>query len=138
MFDAATLNDPATLLVLGGAGLQTGAHVFRNQFVLRIMLLAGTCLYIAYYFVATPDPLWPAIIASAAIATTSVFGLIRTVVLHIRAKRVVTELPPHGASLLLHASFTLQPDRSPIVVVRGDECVGLSRESSASAIEQVR
>ena len=74
---AEQLADPTGWLVLAGGGLQACAHLFKNQLVLRLVLLAGTMHYIAYYFVASEQPLWPAIIASAALTVGALIGLLR-------------------------------------------------------------
>lgn len=67
------------LLVVFAAALQTVAYMFTNQLGLRILLLCGTFLYLAYYFVAAETPLWPAIIGTSTIGLSSIYGLIRVV-----------------------------------------------------------
>ncbi len=74
---SAQLSDPVSWLVLAGGGLQATAHLFKNQIVLRLVLLAGTLHYIAYYFAASAQPLWPAIMATATLAIGAVIGLYR-------------------------------------------------------------
>jgi len=76
--------DPAGLLVFAAAALQTSAHIFKNQLILRATLLAGTFFYIGYYFVAADEPLWPAIFGSGAIALTSIVGYLRVLAAAIR------------------------------------------------------
>lgn len=75
-----SLQDPIGWLVISGAGLQVGAHLLRDQVALRLILLVGTCLYIAYYASLTDGPLWPAIISSSFLAAASVVGLARVLV----------------------------------------------------------
>jgi hypothetical protein len=53
--------------------------MFAHQIALRVFLLAGTSLYLIYYFVAADDPLWPAIFGTGCIGVTSVYGLLRAI-----------------------------------------------------------
>lgn len=63
------------ILVLAAAGMFVLGYLIINQVILRIMLLIGTALYIWYYYVVAPTPLWPAIWASAATGSANVIGL---------------------------------------------------------------
>ena len=66
----------ADCLVLAAAGMFVLGYLIINQVILRIMLLAGTILYIWYYAVVDETPLWPAIWASTATGTANLIGLI--------------------------------------------------------------
>lgn len=70
----------AGIIVIIAATLQSVAYVFKNQIILRVLLLIGTALYMLYYFVAAEQPLWAAIFGTSCIASTSVFGLARALV----------------------------------------------------------
>lgn len=70
------LISPGTVVICAAA-LQTVAYVFANQITLRLFLLAGTFMYLLYYYIAADDPLWPAIFGTFCIAMTSIFGLTR-------------------------------------------------------------
>lgn len=50
--------------------------LFRDQALLRALLLLGSAFYIAYYYM-RPEPLWGAIAASLAINAANLFGLLR-------------------------------------------------------------
>ena len=63
------------VVIAAGAAFVIG-YLIINQAVLRLMLLAGTALYIWYYAIAAADPLWPAIWASAATGSANIVGLI--------------------------------------------------------------
>lgn len=52
-------------LIYIGAALLLVAYVIRDELKLRVMIIAATFIYIAYYYVAAPQPLWEAIITSA-------------------------------------------------------------------------
>ncbi|MGB5865674.1 MAG: hypothetical protein WBG95_15415 [Sulfitobacter sp.] len=69
----------AGIIVIIAAALQTAAYLFSSQITLRFFLLLGTAFYLLYYFVAADDPLWPAIFGTGCIATTSIYGLVRTI-----------------------------------------------------------
>jgi len=51
--------------------------LFREQILLRLLVLIGTGFYIAYYYNQTPVPLWDAIFASTAIGTANLIGMSR-------------------------------------------------------------
>ncbi|MCK8464442.1 cyclic nucleotide-binding domain-containing protein [Aliiroseovarius sp. S1339] len=63
------------ILVLAAAGMFVLGYLIINQVILRVMLLIGTALYIWYYFVVAPTPLWPAIWASSATGFANIIGL---------------------------------------------------------------
>ena len=69
--------DPVGWLVIAGAMLHTFAYLIRDQIALRIVLLVGTFLYIAYYVAVPTGPLWPAIVGTSCIALASIVGLMR-------------------------------------------------------------
>ncbi len=67
----------AGIIVVAAAAMQTVAYVFASQITLRLFLLVGTFLYLLYYFVVADNPLWPAILGTACIGVTSIYGLLR-------------------------------------------------------------
>ena len=67
-----------SLLVYGAMASYALGFVFRRQVVLRLLVLLGSTLYVAYYFFHPEDgPLWDAILASVVIASATLFGLCR-------------------------------------------------------------
>ena len=52
-----------------------GGFLFRSQIKLRLLVLAGTALYIAYYWWHPAVPLWDAIFASLVIGVANLVGL---------------------------------------------------------------
>jgi hypothetical protein len=57
---------PSSLVLLAGA-VQTAAMLFRNQIIMRCILIFGTALYIIYYLKIVSPPLYEAAFISAAI-----------------------------------------------------------------------
>ncbi|MEM7268908.1 MAG: cyclic nucleotide-binding domain-containing protein [Pseudomonadota bacterium] len=53
--------------------------LFRDQIILRILVLVGTAFYIAYYYYHPVDPLWGAIYASLLIGGATLIGLVRII-----------------------------------------------------------
>lgn len=53
--------------------------LFKNQFVLRILVMAATVSYIIYYYAYPAEPLWGAIFGSLLIMAANVVGLIRLI-----------------------------------------------------------
>lgn len=49
--------------------------LFRDQIILRLLILAGSCCYIAYYSVAAAEPLWTAMAGSSLIVLANLYGL---------------------------------------------------------------
>ena len=49
--------------------------LFRNQFILRGLILIGTAFYILYYYFHTDEPLWDAIVGSVLIGTATIIGI---------------------------------------------------------------
>lgn len=69
IFETSLLVHAATLTyVLGFA--------FRNQIILRLLVLVGTAFYILYYYFHTTTPLWDAIFGSVLIGIATAYGLI--------------------------------------------------------------
>ncbi len=84
----AAMVDPIGWLVLIGAGLHAIGGAFRDQIVLRTILLAGSFHYLAYYFAVTDDPLWPAILGTGATMCGNTVGLVRVILARRRDRRV--------------------------------------------------
>ena len=71
------LNDlvpPETIVLLAGAAF-TLAYLIINQVVLRVIILAGTALYIWYNWVVADAPLWTAIYTSMTMGAANLIGL---------------------------------------------------------------
>ncbi|MGB0505407.1 MAG: cyclic nucleotide-binding domain-containing protein [Pikeienuella sp.] len=66
--------DSSVLLHVAMLGYVAG-FLFREQIVLRILVLIGTGLYIAYYYVHPAEPLWEAMFASVLIGLANLLGL---------------------------------------------------------------
>jgi hypothetical protein len=62
--------DAALLVHLAGL-LQVTGYLSKNQLVLRLLLLSGTILYIAYYLLAGPSPQWHPIVWSSVFLVTN-------------------------------------------------------------------
>ncbi len=65
-----------SLLVHGATLTYVLGFLFRNQIVLRILILSGTVLYILYYYFHTASPLWDAIFGSVLIGFATTYGLL--------------------------------------------------------------
>ncbi len=85
--------DPS-LLIKGGSALYIIAFLIREELALRLTVIAGTILYILYYYLFPDPPLWEAIIAS---------------VIMIFANLVVL-----GQILLERTTFRLSPDEKEL------------------------
>ncbi|WP_300039112.1 Crp/Fnr family transcriptional regulator [uncultured Roseobacter sp.] len=72
MFEAAL--SPEYLVYLAGAFYIAGLAI-TNQIVLRLLILAGTGVYLIYYSTVADNPLWPAIYVSMLIGLANVGGL---------------------------------------------------------------
>lgn len=66
---------PTSLVLLAGA-VQTAAMMFRNQVVMRCILLLGTCLYIYFYINIVSPPLYEAAFISVATGLSTFYGLV--------------------------------------------------------------
>ncbi|MEM1162348.1 MAG: cyclic nucleotide-binding domain-containing protein [Pseudomonadota bacterium] len=67
------------LLVHAATATYVLGFLFRNQFILRGLILLGTVFYILYYYYHTGSPLWDAIIGSILIGIATVIGLGRVI-----------------------------------------------------------
>lgn len=70
----------ALSLVHLAAATQVVGFLVRDQIVLRIMILLGTCLYIAYYYIEPSAPLWDAIVCGVLMAAANLYMIIRLLV----------------------------------------------------------
>jgi hypothetical protein len=68
------LLSPQTLVYSAGA-LYIFGLVIVNQMVLRILVLAGTAIYVAYYWTVADTPLWEAIYISFLIGLANIIGI---------------------------------------------------------------
>ena len=66
---------PPEYIVLMAGGALTLAYLIINQVVLRLFILAGTALYIWYYWVVADAPLWTAIYTSLAMGAANLIGM---------------------------------------------------------------
>jgi len=64
-------------LVHLAAAIQIVGFLVRDQVILRIMILIGTCLYIAYYYVEPVVPLWDAIICGVLMGVANLYMIIQ-------------------------------------------------------------
>ncbi|MFB9148614.1 cyclic nucleotide-binding domain-containing protein [Roseovarius ramblicola] len=90
-------------LVLLGAVVQTMAMLFRHQVILRVTFITGAAIYIAFYLVVLPTPLWEAAFASLAMATATFYGLV--VLLVSRSKLII----PGSLMDLYHTIGGMEP-----------------------------
>jgi len=67
--------NPDVLIYMAGGSFVLG-YLIIHQIGLRLMLLLGTALYIAYYATVAEAPLWGAIYTSVATGTANMIGLI--------------------------------------------------------------
>lgn len=65
---------PAVLVTLAGGCYALGLLII-NQMLLRIMILAGSFAYLAYYWTAADTPLWGAIYTTAILMAANVIGM---------------------------------------------------------------
>lgn len=77
----------AEKLVLVGAVVQTAAMLFRHQIILRVTFIIGAAIYVCFYLLILPYPLWEAAIASIAMALATFYGLV--VILVSRSKLII-------------------------------------------------
>ena len=73
------LIQPASL-VIGAGGCYVLGLLFKNQVILRLLILIGTVFYIWYYYIAAQEPLWDAIITSMLIGAANVVGFINLLI----------------------------------------------------------
>ena len=67
-------------LVIGAAACYVLGLLFKNQIILRALILLGTGLYIGYYYIAADEPLWGAIYTSVLIGIANVIGFINLII----------------------------------------------------------
>ncbi|MEP3628521.1 MAG: cyclic nucleotide-binding domain-containing protein [Hyphomicrobiales bacterium] len=70
---------PGSLVIGAGACYVLGL-LFKNQIILRILILIGTGLYIGYYYLAAAEPLWGAIYTSVLIGIANIIGFINLLI----------------------------------------------------------
>ncbi len=70
----ADLFSPTFLVTLAGVLYALG-YLFINQMVLRILVMAGSLSYIAYYYTAADEPLWDAIAITLLLMTANAIGM---------------------------------------------------------------
>ncbi len=67
----------AISLVYIAAAIQTVGFLVRDQLVLRALILAGTILYIVYYYTEPETPLWDAMACGAIMGAANLYTMIR-------------------------------------------------------------
>ena len=67
-------------LVIGAAACYVLGLLFKNQIILRALILLGTALYIGYYYIAADEPLWGAIYTSVLIGIANIIGFINLII----------------------------------------------------------
>lgn len=65
---------PPILITLAG-GLFTLGYLIINQVILRLLIMAGSVAYLAYYFTVADQPLWGAIYSTSIMMTANLLGL---------------------------------------------------------------
>ena len=65
----------STWLIYLGAAILLVAYAIRDELKLRVMIVASTLVYIAYYYVVSDSPLWDAIFTSAAMIAINLWVL---------------------------------------------------------------
>lgn len=73
------LLQPSSLVIGAGACYMLGL-LFKNQIILRILILIGTAFYIYYYYIASNEPLWDAIYTSILIGISNIIGFINLLI----------------------------------------------------------
>ena len=63
------------LIVVAAVACHVAGLLFRDQIVLRLLLLSGSAFYIVYYGVGAAEPLWTAMIGSGLIVLANLYGL---------------------------------------------------------------
>lgn len=66
----------ASALIAGGVGFFVLGFLFRDQVMLRVLVMGGSVCYILYYLLSGPAPLWDAMLGSALILAANAFGLV--------------------------------------------------------------
>lgn len=69
----------AGMLVHAAALLQVFGFLNRNQLVLRGLVLAGSLVYTAYYYLFPEVPLWGAMFWSTGLAAANLIGIVRVI-----------------------------------------------------------
>lgn len=113
------------------------ASVVREQLVLRLLVIAGTALYILYYFLYPEVPLWDAIFTSVIMGFANLY-VINQVMLERTLLRMSddekqlfdafeTLNPGQFRHLLKHAQWNAAIDRTGTILTREDQpCSGLN------------
>lgn len=120
--------DPS-VLVFAAAGLHIVAYLCRDQAWLRCLLLVGTGVYIAYYWLAGPTPLWSAIATTSVVASANFYGLLLLLVSRSRwtlrrfDRRIYEMLKPvePGQLRQLLRAGEVQEVTSPMLLTREGE-----------------
>lgn len=83
------------LLVHAAALLQVLGFLNRKQLVLRSLILAGSLVYLAYYYFHPEEPLWGAMFWSSVLALANLVGIVRVIL-----ERRATHSSEHHDSFL--------------------------------------
>lgn len=73
-----------TVLVTAAGALYAMGYLFINQMVLRCLVMAGSCLYLAYYYTAADTPLWDAIHITLTLMAANAIGMLGLVMRNAR------------------------------------------------------
>jgi hypothetical protein len=65
----------AALVHIAGL-LQVGGYLSRDQLVLRFLLFAGSCFYVAYYVFSAATPLWEAILWTGVLMSANLYVMV--------------------------------------------------------------
>lgn len=119
------LFSPEVLIFIAGGSFVLG-YLIINQVMLRLMMLFGSAVYIAYYAIAADEPLWGAMLSSVLMIVANLIGLLglyaRQASWSIPAEhrdiaRHFSQLAPGDLRLILKAA-TREVLRAPRVITR--------------------
>ncbi|MEO0680377.1 MAG: cyclic nucleotide-binding domain-containing protein [Pseudomonadota bacterium] len=82
-----------TVILYVAVGLYVMGFLFRNQIVLRALVLTGSSCYVIYYYIVSETPLWDAIIATGLIMASTAYGLINLLLSRSRLAVPWAQLP---------------------------------------------
>jgi hypothetical protein len=119
---------PENLVFLAGAFYVAGMAI-TNQIVLRIFILAGTCVYLVYYSTISDNPLWEAIYVSMLIGLANLGGLSSLIArrsrlaiprAHADIYNDFSELPPGDFRALMKLARRYEVTDDKQVIVQGE------------------
>ncbi|MEM1386349.1 MAG: cyclic nucleotide-binding domain-containing protein [Pseudomonadota bacterium] len=67
----------SSMLIVGAVGSYVIGFLFRDQVLIRLLVVLGSVFYGAYYWIVAQEPLWDAILGAALIGLASLQGAIQ-------------------------------------------------------------